>query len=83
LKAILSNGDVIANEELTLRRGFARGPERAMLPRIGVLLLSTVGRSVRSTVMALSDHCRSLAGNCENGHGWSPSPANGRRDVGR
>ena len=60
-----------------------KGAERAMLPPIGVLILSIVGRSDRSTEMALSDHCRSLAGNCENGHGWSPLPAGGRRDVGR
>src|SRR5271156_4896863 len=83
LNAILSNGDIMTNEELTLSRGFARGSEQVMLPRIGVLVLSMVGRSDRSTEMALSDHRRSLAGNCEIGHGWSPSPAGGRRDVGR
>ena len=60
-----------------------KGTERAMLPRIRVLILSTVERRHRSTEMPLGDHCRSLAGNCEDGHGWSASPAAGRRDVGR
>jgi hypothetical protein len=83
LKAILSKGDLIANEELTPKRRFARGSERAMLPHIRVLVLSSVGRSGRSTEMALGDHCRSLAGNYEIGHHWSQSPAGRGRDVGR
>src|SRR5271166_621726 len=82
-KASLSKADIMTNEELPLKRGFARGNKRAMLLRIGVLLLSAFARSDRSTEMALSDHPRSLAGNCENGHDLSSSPADERRDVGR
>jgi hypothetical protein len=40
LKATLSSGDIIANEELTLRGGFARGDEASDVaphPGIGII----------------------------------------------
>jgi len=70
------------NDQTGLSICFRQG-EQAMLPGIGVLLLSDFGRSDRSTEMTLCSHRRSLAGNCEIGHKLTPSPADYSRDVGR